>query len=68
MMDTACKWLASIINNFNLGQVPVAHNNNPSNLGGRDQKDRGLKPAWANSSRATLSRKKPKKKKKKFLT
>jgi hypothetical protein len=29
----------------------VAHAYNPSYSGGRDQEDRGLKPAWANSSR-----------------
>jgi hypothetical protein len=29
--------------------VPVAHTCNPSCLGSRDQEDRGLKPAWANS-------------------
>jgi hypothetical protein len=29
---------------------PVAHACNPSYSGGRDQKDLGLKPAWANSS------------------
>jgi hypothetical protein len=28
----------------------VAHAYNPSYLGGRDQEDHGLKPAWANSS------------------
>jgi hypothetical protein len=31
-------------------KVPVAHTCNPSYSGGRDQKDRGSKPAWANSS------------------
>jgi hypothetical protein len=31
--------------------VLVAHACNPSYLGGRDQEDRGLKPAWANSLR-----------------
>jgi hypothetical protein len=30
--------------------VPVAHICNPSNPRGRDQEDRGLKPAWANCS------------------
>jgi hypothetical protein len=33
-----------------LSQVPVAHACNPSYSGGRDQEDRGLKPAEANSS------------------
>jgi hypothetical protein len=31
-------------------QALVAHACNPSYLGGRDQEDRGSKPAWANSS------------------
>jgi hypothetical protein len=30
--------------------APVAHTCNPSFSGGRDQKDLGLKPTWANSS------------------
>jgi hypothetical protein len=30
--------------------APVAHTCNPSYSGCRDQEDRGLKPAWANSS------------------
>jgi hypothetical protein len=30
--------------------MPVAHACNPSYLGGRDQEDRSLKPAWAHSS------------------
>jgi hypothetical protein len=32
------------------GQVPVAHACNPRDSGGRDQEDRGSKPAQANSS------------------
>jgi hypothetical protein len=36
--------------------VPVAHACNPSYSGGRDQEDRGLMTAWANSSH-TLSQK-----------
>jgi hypothetical protein len=32
-------------------RVLVAYTCNPSYSGGRDEKDRGLKPAWANSSR-----------------
>jgi hypothetical protein len=35
-----------------VGRVPVAHACNPSYSGGRDQEDRGLNPAWANSARA----------------
>jgi hypothetical protein len=31
-------------------QAPVAHACNPSYSGGRDQEDRGSKPAWVNSS------------------
>jgi hypothetical protein len=31
-------------------QVLVAHTYNPSYSGSRDQEDRVLKPAWANSS------------------
>jgi hypothetical protein len=38
-------------------QVPVAHACNPSFLGGRNQKDGGLKPAQANSSRDTFLKK-----------
>jgi hypothetical protein len=33
-----------------LSQAPVAHTGNPSYSGGRDQEDRGSKPAGANSS------------------
>jgi hypothetical protein len=33
----------------------VAHACNPSYSGGRDQKDQGLKPAQANSSRDSIS-------------
>jgi hypothetical protein len=36
--------------------VPVAHTCNPSYSGGRDQKDCGLKPAWANSFQDTISK------------
>jgi hypothetical protein len=36
--------------------VLVAHACNPSYSGGRDQEDRGLKPAWANSSRDPISK------------
>jgi hypothetical protein len=32
------------------GWAPVAHTHNPSYSGGRDQEDRGSKPAWENSS------------------
>jgi hypothetical protein len=39
-----------------LSQVPVAHACNPSYSGGRDQKDQGSKPAWANSSRDLISK------------
>jgi hypothetical protein len=39
----------------------VAHACNPSYSGGRDQEDRGLKPALANSSRDPISEKKKKK-------
>jgi hypothetical protein len=34
----------------------VAHACNPSDLGGRDQEDHGLKPAWANSLRDPISK------------
>jgi hypothetical protein len=36
----------------------VAHTYNPCYSGGRDQEDNGLKPAWANSSRDSISKKK----------
>jgi hypothetical protein len=36
--------------------VPVAHAYDPSYLGGRDQEDCGLKPAWANSSQDSISK------------
>jgi hypothetical protein len=39
----------------------VAHACNPSCSGGRDQEDRSSKPAWANSSREPVSKKKKKK-------
>jgi hypothetical protein len=35
----------------------VAHACNPSYSGGRDKKDCGLKPAWANSSQDPISKK-----------
>jgi hypothetical protein len=35
----------------------VAHTCNPSYSGGRDQEDLGLKSAWANSSRDSISKK-----------
>jgi hypothetical protein len=37
--------------------VLVAHAFNPSYSGGRDQKDYGLKPVWANSSQDPASKK-----------
>jgi hypothetical protein len=39
-----------------ISQAPVAHGCNPSYSGGRDQKDHGSKPAWANSSRDPISK------------
>jgi hypothetical protein len=36
------------LSNFHFAWVPLAHTYNPSYSGGRDQEDRGLKPAWAN--------------------
>jgi hypothetical protein len=33
----------------NFGQMPVAQAYNLSDLGGRDQEDHSLKPAWTNS-------------------
>jgi hypothetical protein len=36
--------------------VPVTHTCNPGYSGGRDQENRGLKPAWANSSRDSISK------------
>jgi hypothetical protein len=38
--------------------VPVAHTCNPSYSGGRDQEDRGLKPAQAQFMRPYLEKKK----------
>jgi hypothetical protein len=35
---------------------PVAHACNSRYLGGRDQEDHGLKPAWANSSWKSISK------------
>jgi hypothetical protein len=35
---------------------PVFHACNPSYSGGRDQKNQGLKPDWANSSRDPISK------------
>jgi hypothetical protein len=37
--------------------VPVAQTYNTSYSGGRDQEDHGSKPAWANSSRDSISKK-----------
>jgi hypothetical protein len=37
-------------------QAPVAQASNLSYLGGKDQKDCGSKPAWANSSRDPTSK------------
>jgi hypothetical protein len=34
----------------------MAHACNPSYSGGRDQEDRGSKPAWANSSQDPISK------------
>jgi hypothetical protein len=42
--------------------VLVAHACNPSYSEGRDQEDCGSKPAWANSSRDPILKKKPSKK------
>jgi hypothetical protein len=36
--------------------VPVAHACNPRYSGGRDQKDGGLKPAWANNLKDFVSK------------
>jgi hypothetical protein len=46
-------WVQALAPNKNRrkSQAPVAHACNPSYSGGRDQEDRGLKSAWANSSR-----------------
>jgi hypothetical protein len=41
----------------------VVHAGNPSYSGGRDQEDRGLKPAQANSSKDLISKKLSQKKK-----
>jgi hypothetical protein len=40
--------------------VPVAQACNPSYSGGSDQEDRGLKLAWENNSRGTISKEKKK--------
>jgi hypothetical protein len=40
--------------------APVAHACNPSYSGGRDQEDRGSKPAQANSYREPILKKKAK--------
>jgi hypothetical protein len=40
--------------------VLVAHTCNPSYSKGRDQEDHGSQPAWANSSRDTILKKKKK--------
>jgi hypothetical protein len=37
--------------------VPLAHACNPSYSGGRDQEDRGSKPAWTNSLQDPISKK-----------
>jgi hypothetical protein len=40
-----------------IGRAPVARACNPNYSGGRDQEDRGLKPAWVNSSQDPISKK-----------
>jgi hypothetical protein len=40
---------------FKSSQVLVAYACNPNYLGGRDQEDHSLKPAWANSSQDPIS-------------
>jgi hypothetical protein len=47
----------------NLSRAPVPHTCNPSYSGGRDQEDQGLKPAQANSSQDSISKKDPSQKK-----
>jgi hypothetical protein len=42
-----------------LKRAPVAHAWNPSYSGGKDQEDLSLKPAWGNSSRDPISKRKP---------
>jgi hypothetical protein len=42
--------------------VTVAHTCNPSSSGGREQEDRGSRPAQGNSSQDPISKKKKKKK------
>jgi hypothetical protein len=42
-----------------VNQVLLAQACNPSYLGGRDQEDRGLKPALANSSQNPILKKNP---------
>jgi hypothetical protein len=39
-----------------MSQAPVVHIYNPSYLGSRDQQDRGLKPASANSMQDLISK------------
>jgi hypothetical protein len=39
-----------------LDQTLVTHTCNPSYLGGSNQEDHSLKPAWANSSRDPISK------------
>jgi hypothetical protein len=43
--------------NPKFSQALVAHAYNPSYSRGRDQEDRGSKPAWANSSQDPISKK-----------
>jgi hypothetical protein len=45
------QWVAkSRIKNTGLSQVTMAHADTTSYSGGRDEEDRNLKPAWANST------------------
>jgi hypothetical protein len=41
--------------------MPMAHTCNPSYSGGRDQKDQGSNPDWANSSQDPILKKHHKK-------
>jgi hypothetical protein len=53
-MHEALDSLVTTIKRKKINWGLVAHACNPSYSGGRDQEDRGSKPAWANCSRAYL--------------
>jgi hypothetical protein len=51
LVSRKCTSLGGLLKVLKISWASVAHICNPSYSGGRDQEDRSLKPAWANSLR-----------------